>query len=266
MGGSLAAACRKKFPDQRILGISRNLKALSSARKKNWIHEASSDIQAVKSSEFIIVCTPVDTLRGFLRKIDLYARPGTVVTDVGSVKGDIVRWAAKQKFKNIEFVGAHPMAGSHERGIQAAHADLYDKGLAFVTPGPGTSKKNLAAVEAFWKKIASKVVRVEADEHDRIVAMISHLPHAAAVNLVSAAGKKFLPFAATGFADTTRIAQGHPSVWVPILLENRKALLSALETFEKNLKDFKSALRKGDKAVLGKMLSDAARLRGEISL
>lgn len=266
MGGSLAAACRKEFPKARIFGVSRDPKAIAYALKKKWIHQGFLRIEeALKVSGLIVLCTPVDTLQSLLLKIKKSAQPGTLVTDVGSVKGDIGRWAESQRFKNFEFVGAHPMTGSHERGILVARPDLYEHGFTFVVRSRKNSAAAYAAVKNFWKKMSPKVVEVSAEEHDQITAEISHLPHLAAACLALAPGKKSFQFTGTGFSDATRIAQGHPSVWVPIFMANRRAVLQALQGFERHLKVFRKALKKGDNS-LGKILSEAAKRRREISL
>lgn len=265
MGGSLAAACRKKFPQARITGVSRNSAALKTALGKKWIHEASRDLRAAAASaDLIILCTPVDTARSFLQKIERVAKPGACVTDVGSVKGSLCAWARSRKFKNIHFVGAHPMAGSHLHGINAAHPDLYNHGFTFVTPFPGINKSAFARVKAFWKKISPRVVEITPEQHDIAVAEISHLPHAAASAIVRAVQRKSLPYAVGGFRDSTRIAAGHPSVWVPIFMENRKSVLRVLKNLEKELRTFSKALGRKDSAALSRILSDAMNRRNSL--
>lgn len=268
MGGSLAGACRKAFPHLRITGISRDAKALKLALKRGWIHAAASTIEEADSSaDLWVLCTPVDTLKKMITRIDAAAKQGALVTDVGSVKGDVQRWADARKFKSIRFVGAHPLAGSHERGMEAARADLYRKGLTFVIRGNQSKRDSAAfsAVKQFWNKVTPKVFEVSAAEHDAITAEISHLPHLAAFCLSLTPGQKSLTFAGTGFLDTTRVAQGHPSVWGPIFLANRRAVTAALTGFEARLRDFKKALKKSPSA-LEKFIAQASRRRRQISL
>ncbi len=261
MGGSLAAACRKKFPQSRILGVSRNASALRLALRNKWIHQGSSDLSIAKSADLIILCTPVDTLKSFLSRLDKIAKPGALVMDVGSVKGSIVGWAARQRFKNIRFVGAHPMAGSHVKGIEAASAHLYEKSLVFLVPVSRSNAQALKEAKLFWKKITGRVVEIEAGAHDRVVSEISHLPHAIAVGLVLAVSKTSLPFVASGFRDTTRIAQGHPSIWLPIFQTNRKAVVRSLNAFEGQLKKIKLAINSKNGRALKQLLAQAARAR-----
>lgn len=266
MGGSLAAACRKKFPQSRIIGISRDPGALRIAKQKKWIHEGFKDLKAgAANADFIILGTPVDTLKPLLLQIDRAAKPGTIATDVGSVKGELVRWASRTRFKNIQFVGAHPMTGSHERGIAVAQPDLYDHGFTFVIRARGVSDAAFQTVKKFWKKISPKIAVVTAEEHDQITGEISHLPHLAAVCLALMPSPKSLKHAGPGFLDATRIAQGHPSIWIPIFRANRRAVLQALGRYEKHLRDFRKALET-ERGSLSKILTGAAKRRGQISL
>jgi prephenate dehydrogenase len=266
MGGSLAAACRRKFPSSRVTGVSRSKSALRIAKQKKWIHEGTTDLKSgTASADLIILCTPVDTLKSLLVKLDASAKRGAIVTDVGSVKGEVSRWADRRSFKNIQFIGAHPMTGSHERGISVAQPHLYDRGFTFLIRPRKKSAKAYAAVKAFWKKISRRLTEVTAEEHDAITGQISHLPHLSAVCLALTPDDKSLRHAGTGFADATRIAQGHPSIWIPIFAANQKAVAAALTRFERNLRDFRKALKKGGFS-LSKMLTRARKRRGQISL
>ncbi len=266
IGGSLAAASRKKFPRAKIIGVTRNRSALSQAKKKKWIHEGFQHLdQAFRKQDkiptLIILCTPVDTLKDFLKRIDRLAPSGTVVTDTGSVKGFLVRWAERQRWQHIQFVGAHPMAGSHERGINAARSDLFKGSLTLITPGRKNSSQPLHLVNNFWKKVSGRVVIVSPEEHDSLTAEMSHLPHLLAALLVDGISSKALNFAASGFLDTTRVAQGDPALWVPIFLENRRELSRAVFDFESKLRQIKKILMKGDIRRLRKILGRAQKRR-----
>lgn len=265
MGGSLAAACRKAYPGARIFGVSRRRSALQYAQRKHWVHKTFTDLKkAAPEADLIVLCTPVRTFASQLRTADAVVRPGTLVTDVGSVKGDVNREVRLARPKHLLFVGSHPLVGSHLRGVQAASAGLYRGGLVFVVPSGSGKSTSYHAVARFWKKLGMKVVPVSAGNHDRIVAEISHLPHAVAVNLVLSAGPSCLKFAGAGFRDSTRVAAGDPSIWTPIFLANRKAFLQVLQDFEASLARFRDRVRRGDARGIEKMLSEAALKRREI--
>ncbi len=265
MGGALAAACRKRFPRAKILGISRNRQALRYALRKKWIHESARHPgRELRNANLVVLCTPVDTFPALLTRIDRCVSRGTLVTDVGSVKEPVCRFVSRKKWKNIQFVGAHPMAGSHERGIRAVQPHLYESGFTFLIRDRKVSAKARTRVRQFWKKISSRVVEISASEHDRIVSDISHLPHALASALVLTAKPKALRHISSGFRDTTRIAQGDPSIWLPIFLENRKALLASFRRFERQWKGFYRALTAKQTRKLARTLSQAARRRRQI--
>ncbi|HCR91251.1 MAG TPA: hypothetical protein DIW50_12510 [Prolixibacteraceae bacterium] len=266
MGGSLAARCRKRYPSARIIGVSRQKQALALALRKKWIHRGTRNLSdAVIDSDLIVLCTPADTTFRFLKLLDAAAKPGAVVTDVGSVKERIQAWADSRRFKRIRFVGGHPMAGSHHRGIAAAHEDLYHKSTVFLVKSAATKPDAFRLVRSFWKQIGCRTVTLTGAAHDRIVAEISHWPHAVAAALVLATTSHSRRYAASGFLDSTRIAQGDPSIWMPIFMQNRREILRAAGSFEKRLRAFKTLLAKKNVSGIRAFLAQALRERRQIS-
>lgn len=265
MGGSLAAACRRHFPRSRLIGISRKSQVLQFARRKKWIHQGVTQVsQGVASADLVILCTPVDTLMPYLELLDRHCRPGTLVTDVGSVKSRLFSQTERRRWQNIRYVSAHPMVGSHERGVSAARPDLYEHGYTFVIRSAKTNVKALNSIRQFWKKISGRVITLSPQEHDRVVAQISHLPHLLAVCLILALPKKVLAYAGPGFRDVTRIAQGHPDIWLPILMHNRAALLNSVRLLERSLSRTRQALDRNQVKKIAQMLRRAAQIRSEI--
>jgi prephenate dehydrogenase len=265
IGGSLAARCRKTFPKTRIVGVTRNRQALLKAKKERWIHEGTTDLKrGLQSAELVVLCTPVDTLKDLLKRIERRATGEIVVTDAGSVKGFLVRWADRQRWRHVRFVGAHPLAGSHERGINAAHPRLFDHSLTFVTPGRAVSPQALRQVKRFWSKISHRVVVTSPEKHDEVTAQISHFPHLLASLLVAGTAPGALPFAASGFLDTTRIAQGDPRLWTPIFNENRRELLRALDRFGFHLSRARRMIQKGSAKTLQQFLRQVQRRRAAL--
>ena len=265
MGGSLAAAVRRHFPAAHVTGVSRKRAALQTALRKRWIHTAQPDLsKAAVSADLIVLCTPVDVFEKTLKIIDRHARPGTLVTDVGSVKGGFLKKLLMRKWRNLEYVSAHPMAGSHASGIKAVCLGLYDAGELFLITSGRASKTAKQAVKAFWQKMMPSLTELDAESHDRIVAQISHLPHALAACLVLAAEKGALKHAAAGFRDATRLALGPKEVWVPIFKANAYNTLQSILRLERQLAAFRKALHAQDPKSLGHFLEKAARLRAEI--
>ena len=265
MGGSLAAALRQKLPHCRIAAVTRNKKALSYALRKGWIHEGCSDLEtALVGADLAVLCTPVDTEIEFLKAIDRAAHKPLCVTDVGSVKGELLSQTNKAKFRRISFVPAHPMVGSHEQGIQAASAHLYNNGLVFLIRTSGQSKKAFLKVQSFWKVLTPRIVTVKAEQHDAIVGDISHLPHAAAFCLMAAADPRHFAYAASGFKDTTRVAAAPPTIWEPIFLANSKVLDRLLGRYEKEIRAFRKMVRSKNSKALRRKLLLSSRRRQEI--
>lgn len=264
MGGSLAADCRKKFPRAKITGVSRSKKALRDAQKKKWIHRGFTTIEkAIPDADLVVLCTPVQTIAAYLKKIDANASRPVYVTDVGSVKGSIERESKALRLKQVVFLGAHPMVGSHLKGIDAAQPNLYHNGLIFVIKKPKAAKK-YQPIKSFWKKFSKHVVEVSAAEHDKIVAEISHLPHILASCLAQSISKKSLSFASSGFKDTTRVAAGHESIWLPIVAKNRQEILKTIKSYQKYLTAFRWYVQSGNEAQMNRFLRNGRLKREQI--
>lgn len=262
MGGSLAAACRKKFPKARIVGISRSREARSVALKKKWVHESTADILAgAQDADLVVLCMPVGVFLPYFKAIDAVCSQGALVMDVGSVKGSVLREVNSQRWKHFSFVGCHPMVGSHERGIRAVNPALYDGGLILLTRDRKTCPRGYLTAKKFWSRFSSKVLEMDPETHDRFVGEVSHLPHASAVCLVNTVSLPALKVASTGFRDATRIAAAASSVWQPIFFSNRKVVLEALNRFERQLRVFKKLLQAKDPKKLVRFLDQAQQKR-----
>ncbi len=262
MGGSLAAAIRRSFPGARILGVSRRLRTLSLAKRKRLIDEGSLDLSKMApKADFVFVCSPVDTIPEFIKGLHRYGKKGAVVTDVGSTKAEIVKRADCMGSNRIHFVGSHPLAGSHETGIQFSDQNLYREAVVFVTPGRHTNRNAVQMVVHFWKKLKTKVMMVSPEVHDKIVSEISHLPHAVATLLVNSVSSKTFRYGASGFLDTTRIAQGDPCLWLPIFKSNKTNLLKNLGQFRNKLDELMVYLKSNRYQPIKRILTAASSRR-----
>lgn len=264
MGGSLAAAMKKKMRGVRVIGISRNRVALKKARQKGWIDEGTHDLaQGVGNADLIVLCTPVDTFARYFRELNRWARPDVLVTDVGSVKTEILKQFSKKRFPKLNYVSAHPMVGSHACGIEAVNPALYDRGLVFVIRD-GAAPEAFRRIQRFWQTLMPQVVPVTAADHDLWTAAISHVPHAAAVCLMLATRPKAVRYGASGFRDMTRLAAGSPDIWMPIFQANRRNTLAGLKALSQQIRRFETALKSNRSNDLGSMLRQAARLRDQL--
>lgn len=266
MGGSLGLAARARGVAGSITGYARREEARRSAVDGGVVDAAfAAPGDAVADADLVVFCMPVLTIRPCLAECRSSLKPGCVVTDVGSTKHRLVQELELElQESDAAFVGSHPIAGSHQTGMQAARTDLYDGATVVVTPGraPGEA---VEAVETFWTRLGSRVVRMDAEEHDRLVARSSHLPHlvaAALVEAVCADAPSVLPaLFGTGFRDTSRIAAGSEDVWHDILSTNRESVLAELDRFGKEITGVRQMLAEEDFRALRNYLGRCRELR-----
>lgn len=222
---------------------------------------------AVEGCDVVVLCTPpraIEEAGGALASI---LPPSTAVTDAGSVKARIV--SALGQTLGGRFVGAHPMAGSEQSGISAARPDLFDGSLCLLTPTAASDPEALATVRGLWSDAGCRLREISPSDHDRAVARLSHLPHAAAAALVQAAtrgGAESADLAGSGYRDSTRVAAGPESLWAEILLDNRDEIGPAISDLQAALGELKAALAHGDRSAVEGFLAKARALRSaEIS-
>ncbi len=258
IGGSLAMAIKEKKLADEVIGVSRHKKNLVLAKEKRIIDKGSQDIGIIAQADFVVLATPVKTILKLADKISGIVKKGCVVTDVGSTKQEI---ASKLGRLFTNYVGAHPLAGSEKRSITNARADIFEDSLCILTPPRSTNPAALKKVKDFWAKVGAKTVFLSPAEHDRVLAFVSHLPHAIAFSLIACVPKKYFRFAASGLKDTTRIAASDSVIWEDVFLSNEKNTLKTIEEFEAQLSALKSALRRKDRPGLHKILKLAKTKR-----
>jgi prephenate dehydrogenase len=190
-----------------------------------------------------------------------HCRPGTLITDVGSTKGNIIAVVAGKLPAGVEYVPAHPLAGSEKSGAENARADLFAGRVTLVVPVPGNSRGAIERVTQFWQGLGARVIEVDPAEHDRALAVTSHLPHAVASGVAGVTPKDWLNLTAGGFRDVTRIAAGDPHLWAAIFTANRDAVLAAVARFTDRLSRFRAGPGAGpglaDWLAEGKQVRDA---------
>lgn len=250
LGGSVARAARERGVARRLVLWARRPEARLKLREQPWCDAVSDTPEAaVADADLIVLAPPVDRIIPLLEQIAPAVRGGAIVTDVGSVKGEIARLGAVTLGARAHFVGAHPMAGSEKTGWEHGSAALFEHRTCFVTPTPKTDAVALEQVVTFWRDLGADVVTVGADEHDEIVAHISHLPQIVASNLCAFLARRnprWRNFAGGGLRDTTRIAGSDPHLWRTILEQNRDEILRALRQYQDELHAFQIALANRD--------------------
>jgi len=250
LGGSVARAARERDVAQRIVLWTRRPESRLKLRAQPWCDAvAETPGDAVRGADLVVIAAPVDQIVPLTRQIAPDLAPGTLVTDVGSVKNEISLLGHAALAPHAHFVGAHPMAGSEKTGWEHGTATLFEHRTCFVTPRVDTAAQATATVVEFWHALGAEVVTVAPDQHDEIVAHISHLPQVIASSLCGFLATKnpaWRDHAGGGLRDTTRIAGSDPQIWRAILEQNRDEVLRALSGFEVELHGLRAALANRD--------------------
>lgn len=253
IGGSLALALRARGAVGEVVGIGRGEANLRRGVELGVIDRYSLDPCAgVKDADLVFLATPVCTIAGILGQIAPYLAPGSIVTDGGSAKEEIVAACEPLMPEGTFFIGGHPIAGTEHSGVEAAFATLYDNRRCILTPTGLTAPTALATVVKMWEMAGSEVVLMDVHKHDRVLAAISHLPHMVAYSLVNSVGgydrfdENILRYSAGGFRDFTRIASSDPVMWRDIALMNREAILEMMDFFAGSLADLRRLVATAD--------------------
>ena len=262
IGGSFALAGRQAGVLGEVVGVARSERTMLEALHVGAADHTTADaVEAVSGADLVFIATPVAAIPDVFGRIAPVLPEGCIVTDAGSTKRAIVA-AASALPAHVDFVGGHPMAGSEHAGVMAARANLFRGRTWLLTPGDA-SNDAVARLRAAIEAIGARVVVVDADDHDRIVARTSHLPHLVAAALAGALGECCGEddFVGSGLRDTTRIAAGSAEVWREILLSNADDVLAALAEFSAEVERYRDALASGDEATLTALLEAARACR-----
>ena len=268
IGGSFALALKQAGMARRIVGLGRSPDALARALELGLIDEAcATPASAMRGADLVLIAAPVAQTAAILASLLPHLEAHTIVTDAGSTKSDVVA-AAREVFRERigQFVPGHPIAGSEANGPDAARLDLYRGKKAVLTPLLENAAADVDKVAAAWRACGAIVHRLSAQEHDKVFAAVSHLPHVLAFALVDDIAAKphaglLFQYAASGFRDFTRIAGSSPEMWRDISLANRDALLGELDTYMAQLSTVRALLAAGDGAGLESVYGRAQRAR-----
>lgn len=286
IGGSLASVLRGKSLAGEIYGIGRSEENLQKAKRLGLIDhyfcEPSGILtgpplvkgdgrgiysDSVRDSDLVILSSPVGSFRKIVKEIGASLKKGAIVTDVGSVKGDMVREIEETLPEGVSFVGGHPIAGKETSGVEAASGELFKGSKCILTPTDRTDKNTLEIVKSMWEEAGSDVILMDPSLHDKVFAAVSHLPHVIAYALVNTVARMDfgeidpLSLSVRSFRDLTRIASSSPEMWRDICLYNRVNLLDSINSFEKVLKILKGYLEKGEGKGLLREFEEARRIK-----
>jgi prephenate dehydrogenase len=265
LGGSVAKAARSRGIARHIRVWSRRAETRAEIKGQDWCDSVHDTAQAaVRGSEFVVICAPVDHIVPLVEQVRPALEPGAVVTDVGSVKSAICRGSHRVLGGQAHFVGSHPMAGSDRTGHAHAEAELFRGRPCFVTPLHETDATALERTIGFWRALDAVVVTETPERHDEIVAHVSHLPHVLASTLCSLLARRdprWRELAGGGLRDTTRIAASDSDLWRGIFEQNREEVLRALSAFEDELAAMRAALANQDMLTVRSILERGREYR-----
>lgn len=276
IGGSLGMILRRKALADHIVGIGRRVENLKAAVELGAIDRYVADPkEGVQGADLVVLATPVDTYDRHLKEWAHCLAPGSIVSDVGSVKGTLVEQSEAAMPAGVHFVGAHPIAGKEKTGVAAGSDQLFNGARCIVTPTKRTDQQALERIKQIWQETGSIVLTMDPHLHDQILGAVSHLPHIAAFALMNALADlrdhrlSDLDLAAHsggGLRDTTRIAASSPEMWRDIFLWNRDNLVSYIDEYQRALEDLKRLIKTGDAAGIEKALERAKGEREKLSV
>jgi len=251
MGGSLGMAIKKRGLAKEVVGLSHRQSSLVEAIKLQAIDIGFTDVaKAIRGSDLVVLAAPVDSIIKLFSKISKHLKRGCIVTDLGSAKSDIVEEAEKSLSNPSFFVGSHPLAGSEKKGVTYATSDLFENSLCLMTPTQMTNQVAKEKIKHLWAKLGAEVKLISPEEHDEILAYVSHLPHLLAYGLMETISKDHLEFSSQGLKDTTRIASSSPQMWNDICIANSRNIIKALDGLINNLSILRKAIVSRDQKSL----------------
>ncbi len=269
IGSSILRAIIQKKISKKIYILEKSKKNISKIKKINsnliFLSKIDKNISDIK---FIILCTPMSEYKKIIIELNKFLSPNSLITDVGSTKNNLLK-IKKKLNKKLNWIMSHPISGSEVSGPEYGNKNLFKKKWCIIINDKNT--KEIKKVSKFWKKIGSKIVFMDADEHDKIFSITSHLPHLIAYNLIKTAQdfqkknkKNIIKFSAGGLRDFSRTAASNEIMWRDIFFSNKKNMISVIEMFIKNLNGLKNNIRFLEDRKLRKILKNAKKVRKQI--
>ena len=265
MGGSLGLAIKKNRLAREVIGLSHRQTALAQAVQMKAIDVPCLDVKkAIGNADLVVLAAPVESIIKLCSTINPYLRRHCIVTDIGSAKANIVDSAERVLSNPSLFVGSHPLTGSEKSGVGSAVEDLFNGAKCVITPTAKTSQAARQKIKYFWTKLGMDVRILSPQEHDEILAYVSHLPHLLAYGLISGIPPNFLEYASRGLKDTCRIAASSPQLWSDICIANSKNVLNALDKDVELLAHFRKAIVNHDHKELLHLFTKAQEMHRKI--
>jgi len=272
IGSSIARGIKKHNIANKVVGYAKTLKTREKAMDLGYMDQVfDSAKDAVKDADLVILCVPVGANRDIMLEISDNLSEGTILTDVGSVKAEVIKQLKDIIPDKVSFIPAHPIAGTEFSGPESGFAELFDHKWCVLTPYEKSKKQDIKKVKNFWERLGMNVDEMSPEYHDLVLAITSHIPHLIAYNIVGTATylaeitrKEVTKYAAGGFRDFTRIASSDPIMWRDIFLNNQEAVLEMLDKFSDDLSSLREAIKKKDGKELQKYFTKTRDIRKRI--
>ncbi|HXJ02294.1 MAG TPA: prephenate/arogenate dehydrogenase family protein [Micropepsaceae bacterium] len=272
IGSSIAHAARRAGLARHIAAYVPRPETRARAEKMGFADSLHAEIEpCVQDADLVVLATPVGTYASLAALMAPCLKPGAILTDVGSVKGQVLKEVAPHVPAGVHLIPGHPVAGTEQSGPEAGFAELFDGRWCILTPAPGTDAAAIEKLKLFWQRCGSDVEIMDAKHHDLVLAITSHVPHLIAYNIVGTAAdmetviqSEVIKYSASGFRDFTRIAASDPTMWRDIFLNNREAVLEMLGRFNEDLAALQRAVRWGDGDALFNLFTRTRAIRRSI--
>ena len=272
IGSSIARGIKKNKLATKVVSSNRSNSTNKKVVRLKIVNEASPDTKKiVNGSDLVIIASPLSSYKNIILKIKSSLKNGAILTDVGSVKKNVISLIEKNIPKNVSWISSHPIAGTEDSGPESGFSELFKNRWCILTPSKKSKNKDVKLLEKFWKKLGSKVDVVNAKEHDYILSITSHMPHLIAYNIVNTTLKikkkkdrNIVKYSAGGLRDFTRIAASNPIMWRDIFIQNRKNTLKMIDRFIENLKNLKIVIKNKNEDKLEKIFTKTKKIRKDI--
>ena len=269
IGSSIARAIKKESLSTKIVSSNRSDLVNKKVIELKIVDDSNSDTKKmVKDSDLIIIATPLSSYEEVILKIKDSFKNGSILTDVSSVKENVISLIEKNVPKNVSWISSHPIAGTEESGPEAGFSELFKNRWCILTPSKKANEKDIKLLETFWKKMGSEVDIMDAKQHDYILSITSHMPHLIAYNIVNTTlnvqdNKKsdVIKYSAGGLRDFTRIAASNPIMWRDIFVQNKENISIVIDNFISNLEELKEAIKNEDGKQLESIFAKTKKIR-----
>ena len=272
IGSSILKAVQKKNLAKKINVFDHSKEVTGFLKKENICSNVFSDIrECVKNSDLIIIATPLSSYKEIILSIKEHLKKNAILTDTGSVKKEVIKIIHNINLKDVFWIPSHPIAGTEESGPKAGYAEMFEDRWCIISPPENCIEEPIKNLKEFWQSIGSKVKIMPAEEHDKILSLTSHLPHAIAYNIVRTVinvedklKQEVIQYSAGGLRDFTRIAASNPLMWKDIFLDNSENILKGIDDFTEKLQELKKAIRDKNGDKLFQIFNSTKETRKEI--